>query len=295
VEVHAKWKKLNEQRERVQKDIHERIERQRAMRDERVKRLTTSLACRDNLAANTAVALLEREAHEKRRRRDLYEAWEKRVFQPLANQAHEHMNPPNRQLQQSVTRSKGVSFDLESEPKKLIARVDGCPVRKPLVELAREASFHMAASHVLGHSQSAPDLRYHQGGSVVPMAKSRPTLEPGLWGQVKLQGTSCGHLAQMAEGGEDFRKGRRGGDGVHIPDESDGVPACGKRISRVHGHGDVGILRGSLGKRGESSAYLSMDGASSAAPMQDHYTYQTGDNVTSLEFPPGKRTFPAFA
>ena len=49
------------------------------------------------------------------------------------------------------------------------------------------------------------------------------------WSPVKLQGTPYGRQAQQAEQGAEFTRTRRGGQGVFLPDESDGVTAAGKR------------------------------------------------------------------
>lgn len=291
----SKWEKLDAQRDRDRKDIQERLERNRAEREKRTKRLVANMTSQDSLAARTAVALLEREAHDNWRKQELYKDWDAKVFKPIAAQCHEHMNPANRAQQQASSGTKSVNFTLPdaNATRRLRAPVDGCPVRKPLVETARENAFHQAASQVLGHSQSAPDLRSNvTEGSVVPRARSRPTLEPEIWGHVKLQGTCCGHLAQISEQGANFKKGRRGGGGVHIPDESDGVPAVGKRTSRLNGHGDLGILQGNTASQGESARYKMSHGASCAAPSQDHYAFETGDRVTAMEFPLGKRMFP---
>lgn len=293
----SKWEKLDAQRDRDRKDIQERLDRNRAEREKRTKRLVANMTSQDSLAARTAVALLEREAHDNWRKQELYKDWDAKVFKPIAGQCHEHMNPANRAQQQAMSGTKSVNFTLPdaNATRKLRAPVDVCPVRKPLVETARENAFHQAASQVLGHSQSAPDLGGNmKEGSVVPRARSRPTLEPEIWGHVKLQGTCCGHLAQISEQGENFRKGRRGGGGIHIPDESDGISAVGKRTSRLNGHGDFGILLGDTASQGESSRYKMGHGASCAAPNQDHYMFETGDRVTAMEFPLGKKMFPAF-
>merc|ERR1711977_485108 len=98
----------------------------------------------------------------------------------------------------------------------------------------------------------------------------------------------------MGEQGADAKRSRRGGTNVHIPDESDGVDAVGKRNTRSFGRHDLGILKGDTAAQGESSAFKSQWGAASGAPTQDHFTYETGTRVTDIEFPLGKRMFAAF-
>lgn len=85
-------------------------------------------------------------------------------------------------------------------------------------------------------------------------------------------------------------RARRGGCGVHLPDESDGHWVAGTRRSRV-GHRDMGILKGNVGSRGESSEFKTQQGASCGAPAQDHYSYEKSKEVTDMEFPPGKKAW----
>jgi hypothetical protein len=241
------------------------------------------------------MALRERDAHEDRRRRDLHAAWEEKVYQPIATQAHEHLNPPNRQAEQKLVGSKSVSFTLPDEKFKLKLIVDGDPLRKPLVETNMENAFHNAAGHVLGHAHSAPEFHVRRRpGHVLPHARSKPTFEPQNWTQVKLQGTLFGHFAQVCEHGPGFRRCRRGGTDMHAPDEGDGVPAVGKRTTRATGHNDLGILKGWTAAQGESSNFKASHGASCGAPAQDHYMYESGSHITDIEFPLGKKMFPEY-
>eukprot|EP00927_Polykrikos_kofoidii_P019218 TRINITY_DN18967_c0_g1_i1.p1 TRINITY_DN18967_c0_g1~~TRINITY_DN18967_c0_g1_i1.p1 ORF type:complete len:454 (-),score=90.20 TRINITY_DN18967_c0_g1_i1:215-1576(-) len=318
-EIFSKWEKTEALRARDQKDVLERVERGHEWREERFKRMLHAVTGSDNLAYKTAIALRERETHEEQRRRELHAAWENKVHAPLANQAHERMNPPNRALQQKLMGSRSVEIRSPEEEYAKFALVENVadnPARKPVVDLAKENAFHQAATSVLRGSQSAPDLRKYpcppevvapwpgvmEGGfapmrsSVVPRAVSRPVLEPMSWGQKDIQGTMFGHFAQAAEYGPGFRRGVRGGKDVHIPNSrDDGVLVAGSRKSRITGGGDVGILTGDTAASGESFAYKRDHGSGSGAPMQDHYTYETGTKVTDLEFPLGKRMFPGQA
>jgi hypothetical protein len=255
------------------------------------------------------MALREREAHEDMRRKELHAAWDEKVHQPLCEQAHDIMNPPNRAMQQKLSGTKSVEIREPGLIRNLVVNVVDDPARKPVVDLARENAFHQVASHVLRNSHSAPDLvrmqqavplpptgssRGGPGGGVVPRATTRPVFEPNNWGQRDIQGTMFGHFAQVAEYGPGFKRSVRGGTNVHIPDAADMVLAAGTRHSRLEGHGDVGILRGDTAAQGEASNYKTLHGASSAAPAQDHFTYQTGTHITNLEFPLGKKMFAEF-
>lgn len=292
-EIQSKLNKVEAQRQRDLKDMMEVVERRHERREERFNRLYDNVTGSDNLGLRTAMALRERQAHEDKRRRELHSHWDERVYAPLANQVYQHMNPANRKVKQIMKGSKSVDFEFPDQKKKIFAHVDGDPNRKPVIEMAKENAFHQAASSVLGMSNSAPDLHVAVG-HVVPNARSRPTLEPDQWHQAKLQGTMFGHFAQVAEQGANFKRARRGGTDVHIPDESDGVPAVGKRNTRAFGPHDTGILRGNTASQGESSNHKTMWGAGCGGPAQDHFTYETGTHVTDIEFPLGKKMFPAF-
>mmetsp|Transcript_43164 Transcript_43164/g.119380 ORF Transcript_43164/g.119380 Transcript_43164/m.119380 type:complete len:444 (+) Transcript_43164:230-1561(+) len=297
-EIHSKWEKTEALRALDRKEVLERVERGRERREERYQRLYAEITSRDNLAYKTASTQREREVHQEKRRRELHAAWDEIVYQPLAEQLEQHMNPPNRAYQQRLTGSKSVEFKMPNQVFQLVANVVEDPARKPVVNLAREAAFHQVATSVLQGCYSAPDLhhgmRAASSGSVVPRATSRPVMEPTMWSQKDIQGTMFGHFGQVAEYGPGFRRSIRGGTNVHIPDCQDNALAAGSRKHRTIGHGDVGILRGDTATRGEASHYKSSHGASSAAPLQDHFTYETGTTVTNLEFPLGKKMFPEY-
>jgi len=292
-EIMSKLNKVESQRQRDLKEMAEVVEKRHERRHDRFNRILENVTGRDNLAYRTAMALRERQDHEDKRRRELHQNWDEQVFQPIATQAYEHMNPTNRAVKQMLQGSKSVGFILPDSKKTLVANVDGDPNRKPVIELAKENAFHQAANAVLGRSSSAPSLQV-MAGQVVPRARSRPTMEPELWSQGRLQGTLFGHFAQIAEQGANFKRSRRGGTGVHIHDESDGVEALGKRNTRSFGRNDLGILKGDTAAQGECSAHRTHWGAAQGAPAQDHFTYEQGVRVTDIEFPLGKRMFPVF-
>lgn len=292
-EIMSKLSKVEAQRQRDLKDMLEVVEKRHERREDRFKRLVENVTGRDNLAYRTAMALRERQDHEDKRRRELHANWDEQVHQPIALQAYEHMNPPNRAIKQTLHGSKSVGFILPTDKKTLRANVDADPNRKPVIELAKENMFHQAASAVLGQSASMHDL-HNIGGFCAPRARSRPSLEPSLWSQERLQGTLFGHFAQIAEQGANFKRSRRGGTNIHIPPEDDGVEAVGKRSTRAFGKNDLGILKGDTAAQGESSTHKMEWGAASGAPVQDHFTYETGTRVTDIEFPLGKKMFPEF-
>eukprot|EP00929_Paragymnodinium_shiwhaense_P034786 TRINITY_DN18884_c0_g1_i1.p1 TRINITY_DN18884_c0_g1~~TRINITY_DN18884_c0_g1_i1.p1 ORF type:complete len:436 (-),score=92.16 TRINITY_DN18884_c0_g1_i1:323-1630(-) len=320
-EIHSKLQKWEEKRDKDNKAVMDRVEKGKDMRDERFKRLLASVTGKGNLAYKTALALREREAHEDSRRRDLFNSWEEKIYNRLESQADFHINPPSRAHQQKLLGSKSVDFSLpgEHESFRLVTNLADDPLKKQLVDHARETTFHHAANAVINHTHSAPVLLGlpaapvarapwpspalgnisggrpgGQGSGVIPASTTRPVLEPTKWGQVQIQGSPFGHFAQACEYGPGFKRAVRGGNSAHLPDMTDGVEPFGTRRSRVYGHNDVGILKGTFAAEGEARNFKTNYGASNGAPNQDHFTYETGTHVTNLEFPLGKRMFPQF-
>jgi hypothetical protein len=303
MEISSKWQKLEAMRGRDHKIVVERVERGRERRDERFGRLLREVTGQDNLAYKTALALRERDDHEEKRKRELHLEWDDKVYQPLADQIHTMLHPGSRADEQKLQGTKSVGFLLPDEPQLVRVNVHGDPARKSVVDHARENTFHGVAGTVLTGTRSLPDLcrQTHSGcatangkRSIIQLARSRAVLEPEEWAQSRLQGTMFGHFAQVAEHGPCFKRAQRGGTNAHLHDVSDDVLASGTRKSRALGPGDVGILRGDTAARGETSNCKTVHGCSSAAPAQDHFTYETGPQITALEFPLGKKMFPGF-
>lgn len=167
-EMFHKWEKAEAVRTRDHKNIVERIDRSKEMRENRYKRLIASVHGQGTLAYETAVDLREREEREDVRRRELYNEWEEKIFQPMASQSHSHMNPPDRKKEQELAGEKSVEWSLPGDEFKLIHKVRQCPARRPVVEHAREHAFHQAAEFVLRKSSSAPVIQKAQA-SLMPM------------------------------------------------------------------------------------------------------------------------------
>jgi len=303
VELMSKWDKAEAIRQNDQKIIRERIEKGKELRAERFNRLLDSVGNHGGLAMEAAENIRHLERHQEERRRELSLHYDENVNMPLATQVFNHLNPADRALHQRLMGSKSVSWQLPTDHFRVVANVDMDPVRRPVIDNARENAFHQAATSLLGRSNSSPDIFQrsmqidrHSGqpGGVVPRALSRPVLEPMEWTSVKLQGTPYGRFSQICEHGPGFPRTKRGGTDKFLPDESDGIATSGVRTSRLHGYGDKGILKGDLCTSGEAAEYRSWEGASSGAPAQDHYTYEKGDRITDLEFPLGKKIFPEF-
>lgn len=300
MEIASKWEKTEAQRQRDYKNLTERAEQRRDMRHARCMRLVESVTGQNSLASITATALREGMTRERHRRRELHEAWDSKVHQPLANQAHDHLNPPNRRKQQLIAGTKSVALCVspDKQKPKLKANILEDPARKPVIDFCLERAFHTDAEAVLRGSQSAPDLHPGQrtiGASpLLQRAMGRPTLEPTAWGQVTIEGTMLGHVAKVGGPGSEMKRSKKGGANVHVPDENDGILVAGTRVSRERGNRDLGILRGDYAARGEASQHKTDCGRSSGAPLQDHYGFHGGREVSDLEFPAGKRMFPEF-
>eukprot|EP00930_Biecheleria_cincta_P056349 TRINITY_DN42497_c0_g1_i1.p1 TRINITY_DN42497_c0_g1~~TRINITY_DN42497_c0_g1_i1.p1 ORF type:complete len:469 (-),score=92.04 TRINITY_DN42497_c0_g1_i1:98-1504(-) len=297
-ELQSKWDRADAIRQADRKIIREKVEKGKEMREERFKRLLDSVCGHGGLAMEAAENLRTEERRHEERRAQLHMEYDENVNRPVATQAFEQLNPPDRAMLQQSMGSKSVSWKLPDQQFRLRSNAAVDPVRRPVVENARENAFHQAACSVLGQSSSSPVIFRRSaaidGDLVVPRALSRPVLEPSEWGQVKLQGTPFGRFAQICEHGPGFPRTKRGGTNAFLPDESDGIHSAGTRTDRELGHGDKGILKGDRCTAGESADYKSWEGASSGAPAQDHFTYQDGDRITNLEFPLGKKIFPEF-
>lgn len=302
VELKSKYDRAESVRGKDAKEIQDRVKRMHELREERFKRLLDGITAQGELHYQTAMALRDRTERMDNQVRQLHAEMEEKVFEPMERQCAEYLNPPDRRVEHQLSGTKKVGFELPGQTFRLSYNVLQDPARRPLVEAAKENAFHQAAEVLLGRSQSAPSLHglLKQGppapnrNSMIPQSLSRNTLEPENWHQVALQGTLFGHNAQVSEQGHGFKRARRGGAGVHVPDESDGVVPAGTRRSRTVGINDKGILHSTRAFGGETMAQKTDVGHSSVAPGQDHYTYEVGGDTTDLEFPLGKRLFPEY-
>jgi len=277
------------------KILREKIDKRKDWRDARFKRLLESVSGEDNLAYRTAMDLRDRDEREALRKQQRHEEWNAKIGNVIAEQCFKHMNPPDRAAYQKLAGKKNVQWTMPGYKPRLTVNLHDDPNHKDVVQHAQEHAFHHIADSMLGRSQSAPTIQTLGAtrAGFLPMAVSRSVLEPTEWSQQKFQGTLFGLNAQVAEFGPGFHRGRRGGSDVHLLDESDGVPCAGTRIhARTGSYYDKGILAGAKAANGESSEHRTLHGASSGAPTQDHFLYESGFHVTNQEFPKGRKTFP---
>jgi len=290
-------------REHDQQRIAHKVEHRKQLREDRFNRMLNETFSHNSRPVLEAHMTLQRhEIRDKERRCDLHAKWEENVYEPLESQIVNHMNPPDRALQQTLAGSKSVGMLIPGESFKLQTHLEDDPTWREISDNTWEETFDREASAVLYGLNTTLNatLRDSSRGMHPAAAKSRPVLDPTKWDQLKFQGTLYGRFAQVVEEGPNARMGKRGGPDIFAPSESDGVPTAGKisvragpRLTRHH---DVGMLRrDGVAWSGEASLRKTWHGASSAAPVQDHYTYETGAPVTDVEFPLGKRKVPHFS
>eukprot|EP00931_Biecheleriopsis_adriatica_P024997 TRINITY_DN15453_c0_g1_i2.p1 TRINITY_DN15453_c0_g1~~TRINITY_DN15453_c0_g1_i2.p1 ORF type:complete len:479 (+),score=95.91 TRINITY_DN15453_c0_g1_i2:62-1438(+) len=326
-EVRRKHERLEAQRREDQQRIAAKVERRKDMRDSRSQRLLAATTGSWGVDYETSVQLNHWLGREDQRRRELHQEREKEVFQPIDNRIFTLMHwEQDRNEQQASTGQKKVAFPdtaaraagRDVTPWKLEERD---PVHRPQLQHAEEEAFHREAEAIIqGRSwMFAPGMGQEQCGHAMPAkAMSKPVLEPSEWEPIRLQGTLCGNSERLFDNpargtwspGDPIGMGatvlKRGGAGKFLPDEADGIPTAGKRTVRAGprsmAHHDTGLLtvHDSFGGSrvpavlGEAARFRTSVGASSAAPMQDHYTYERGADITDLEFPLGKRIFTGF-
>lgn len=266
----AKHAQIEALRANDQRKITEKVHRNKDMREQRLKHLLSNVMVQgQNPLLKALSAYSEAEEKKKKRRHD---EWEEHIFQPLATKAWNHINPEDREG------LKSVAFKVENFRLPVSVTKDPCWAEQ--VQNAQEKAFEKEAARVLGRAESAPTLQAAlraRDPALVPRSLSRPGLDPTMWTEVAYCGTPSGRFSQVI--GSHARRLRRGGPGVFIPDETDGVLVAGTRISRSNGHRDMGILRA----EGPAAA------SPAVAPGQDHYTFETGSRVTTIEMPPGKK------
>lgn len=279
--------KVQEQRKQDLQNLQERVAKAKEMREERFERLVDEVYNSD-LVGGAARKLRKKDLEDYQKSNGLYRKWTENVYSKIQKQLHRHINQnviraeqPKQVVFQEPDQEPSCSLRLEDDPLKQELRLQSEEdnIKRQLAALARSKSLDVR--------DAANDT-----GNFPDRARSRPVLEPTDWGQNRLQATGCGHMAQVAEtGGESCRTLRRFGHNVFVPDESDLIPAAGKRRTRWAWN-DLGILKGDQAHRGQADAFKTPEGQSNGAPMQDHFLFETGTRVTENEFPLGKKMYP---
>jgi len=291
--------RYQKQREADTLFCQERVQRMKELRDERFEQHYREVMSENPLIADVVENLREHDKDQYRRAAQMCDEWHANLFDPTQRQILHHKNPANRTLAQQQAGKKSVGFSLPEAPLdpkaapqgKFVATVvrTADPMKKALRKFAEEEHFRREADRVIEGDPTVTIASMKQPPSIAKFT-SRPVLEPNWWEELKLQSLRYGHFAQVCEGpsaeGGNFRTMVKRGD--HVPDASDGIEPAGTQRGRHHKY-DIGILRGDIRHRGESFENKSLWGASSGAPNQDHFTYETGFKVTDEEFPRGKK------
>jgi hypothetical protein len=324
-ELAMRREKLESVRNLDQANLALKADHRMQLREERFQRMFEEVTSYRGPRAKAASTILEYEASKEKKRREMYNEWDEKIFEPMAKQAYDFVNW-NRGYQQKMLGKKNIGFIMPGEKKKMYYCVAKDPTKEQLVQKACENIWAAEAEESatgIKRSCSMPALGgvggvgplggglgtclkgcpagvagtdYAGLGMLFPLSRSRPVLEPSEWTPVKLEGTSCcGRLSRAAEAGPSATRMRRGGYNAFMPDEMDLVLTAGKRIHRISGktksHNWEGTLKGDLCERGEA-AQTNYEGC--VAPVQDHYTFAQGTEATDQEFPLGKRMFPEF-
>lgn len=156
----VKMQIAEEGRKEDQKILRERVDKFKQMREQRFERLSDSIFENEKLVMETATILRNKEVDDFRRKSSVYNDWSGSVYQPISDQLHDHLNPFNRTLRQSLVGSKSVDFNNEKKFQATCPLLKD-PLKRNLRAAAEEDFFHRTARTVLSrnpHSMSAPDL-----------------------------------------------------------------------------------------------------------------------------------------
>jgi len=289
-ETAVKHERLTNLREQDARIMRERAARVVADREQRFEAMMDSLKSDDNMRVKAAGIIRQAEHDQMKKKFDLYQTWDNQVMRRVDAHLMEFMtdDPPEHE---------------EGWRKEL--RKSDCPLKQAVRDFHGEDQFHREASSLL--QDTAMDeiaevglaehvrRRDHHASLVKNRDHSRPTLPVEMWAQQHHYASRFGYFAQGSERAEHgelgFRSARRQGVDAHLPDERDGVPLAGKSKHR-HERNLLGALTGTTAKYGESYRHKASHGPGSAAPLQDHYTYEKGTAIVDHEFPIGKRCYP---
>jgi len=175
------------------------------------------------------------------------------------------------------------------------------PLKSDLRAMQGEASFHRLATSILQSPRlgtylvKSPRLYggNSTGSSIIPNAHQRTHVE--CWGakHVASNYERFDRACAAEDAGQGFHTLKRQGPGVHRVDESDGVATAGKARTRVGVLGQGLLDDYHLAREGEAARHKTQLGASSGAPLQDHYSFDGGIAILEAESPSGgKRRFP---
>lgn len=284
--------RLAEEDEHRQRDVLERVDKQRERRDAYFNRLVENVAgaAGEKFNADISVHVRDWSRDQYRVACQLCDQWTTRCFEPIQGKVNAQLQKLDLDRQRTP-RSTGLATPRGAykDPGKVHVGIKD-PLKHALMDQAAEAMFQRLSDRVLKQKPlELVDLHSQFREPCMERYLTRPTLEPAYWDSGRINGTPYGHFAKVcadtAAGARPHSLLKRGN---FVPDEADGVAAAGKRRTRW-AYNDVGILRGNIVRDGEAMQYQNNVGAGHGAPLQDHYTFQVGSKVTDNEFPRGKK------
>jgi len=288
----VKHKKMLAIRERDEEKVRERAVHSQQIREEKFREMMDNIRSNDSVRVEAAHLIQQFEMEQEKKRQNVWGEWDREVSQRIELQLKKYMERKD-------------DDQVSTYREELYASDD--PSKRCLTEQKAEESFMRAAKLIIqgnpalgGKENLKEQLRQREiiEKAVSHRATTRPVLPVDQWGQQELFAGPYGYFAQRCERmdrGEPFHSTRRMGADRHIPDETDGVQAAGKKKeksrSRVN-YNHMGMLVGDHCKMGEAYRHKAPHGAGSAAPMQDHYFFDKGEAVVDNEFPVGKKCYP---
>eukprot|EP00419_Tripos_fusus_P048941 CAMPEP_0172835220 /NCGR_PEP_ID=MMETSP1075-20121228/25595_1 /TAXON_ID=2916 /ORGANISM="Ceratium fusus, Strain PA161109" /LENGTH=360 /DNA_ID=CAMNT_0013678231 /DNA_START=14 /DNA_END=1096 /DNA_ORIENTATION=+ len=278
----ARQQALETARENDEKQWRERKARSLQAREAKFESMFEEICRNAPLRIEASETIRQYEEEQARRRRQLHEHHDREVAQRVEHRLAKWKN-------------KAPPPAPESYREQLLTSDNPCTAE--LRAQRGEEKFDRAATLFLETSPSdniKDTYRYRHMAKHNRAGQSlgRPALPVHHWGQKEQQASPRSFDHNCARG-DGFRTARRLGYDSHRIDESDSVVAVGKMKTRFE-RNSLGMLEGTLAREGEAVRHKAWHGASSGAPCQDHFGFETGHAVTAREFPVGKRLFPEY-
>eukprot|EP00933_Yihiella_yeosuensis_P054882 TRINITY_DN5346_c1_g2_i1.p1 TRINITY_DN5346_c1_g2~~TRINITY_DN5346_c1_g2_i1.p1 ORF type:complete len:391 (-),score=81.53 TRINITY_DN5346_c1_g2_i1:236-1357(-) len=282
-EAQLKMEKLNLLRQQDEVLIKEKAARLQRQMDERCEAKLREILGSEGCKAEAQQIVGSWEERKNKKQQDMYSKWDAEVSQRVEHQVlkfHLPVPPPE------PSHFKGRARLLKGDD----------PLKSSLRQQEDEQGFLRAADHILntpreGNVAELVQRRKLIQESVAQRSNTRPMLPVQMWEQRQHYASSLGYFVQSCERGGPHHCARRQGTEAHRIDESDGVEAAGKTKTRWE-RNRLGMLTGTVAKEGESAQHKTTHGRSSAAPMQDHYHYEQGNDAVEREMPAHKRLYP---
>jgi len=288
-----KHERMLAQREKDDVAIKENAARSQQIRDQKFREMMDNIRSNDSIRVEAAHIIHQQEMEEQRKKQTMWSQWDSEVSQRVELQLQKYMT-------RKETTPRG-PFQREE-----LLRSDD-PMKRGLMDQRAEDNFRRLADNIIQGGRAMSEgkeslqemLRQRRviEEAVNQRSVTRPVLPVEQWGQQELFAGPYGYFAQRCERvdrGEPFHSNKRMGADRHQPDETDGTEAAGKKREKTRTYAkynQMGMLVGDHCQVGQAYRHKQPHGAGSAAPLQDHYFYEKGNDVVENEFPVGKRCF----